>query len=293
MTNVVPWKLASTNIAVHENIVAVASNDMTKRETSNFDDIRPKLQEVLKCISLPIGVFGSFFRFVILILILISMLELAIDLLDDDNGKTTGSISRRIWFLLGCLESVWRIYFLVANYRTAKLCSRMQNFSALRNANNLDLATSFLAVFGGISSILGSITGQRLMFLFGLFVNSIAVLTHSSQPPTLFLNVMDKVGIKKRVFLQPAMWADKKAFAVTLLFEIVVTGGVCWLGWKSVKAGTKRRQCCTRLVAAVVLFWGFVMVVIWGALGNASWEGSWRILGGVTLQRLYLGKGWQ
>ena len=226
----------------------------------NYTELHNEWAPVLSCIFIPVGVLGSFYRFILICLNVGDVFKLA---MKHDN-KETQPLSL---FMSGCLTLGYSIFTTIQAFKTRNKCEGEHNFSALRAATNMDIASGIFSAISGTLVVLAAFKGLKKESLgLAMLCSLIAIFILLIQGPTILFSVTRAAGITKTYFTKLDTVSAGAAVVVYLIEETfaMILGAICAAA-ASLEEANNNDSALPMFVVAAALGW---LAIPLSAVGN-------------------------
>ncbi|KAF8248596.1 hypothetical protein K440DRAFT_679036 [Wilcoxina mikolae CBS 423.85] len=218
--------LAAIPTATSTNVPPpLPEHEWVGKSSYNYTALHAHYAEVLVCLYIPVGVFGFYYWFVYVLIILYSLFN-AISTVDkneepDEAQRTTnekqdpsdiqntidknqecvltlGTNRKKKYHILGIfvgiLAVIWSIFGLYQNIQTVRDCSHMTGFGAIRGVIYLTLVGSGFSAAGGILMVFQSLINQKKV---AAVLYGVSLLFHWIAGPVYFVRVVISAGVTR------------------------------------------------------------------------------------------------
>ena len=158
----------------------------------NYTELHNEWAPVLSCMFIPVGVLGSFYRFILICLNVGDVVKLAMKL---DNEETQPFSL----FMSGCLTLGCSIFTTMQAFKTRTKCEGEHNFSVLRAATDMDIAAGIITGISGALVVLAAWSKEGSLGL-AMLCNVFTLFIFMIQGPTILFSVTIAAGITKTYF---------------------------------------------------------------------------------------------
>ncbi|KAF8535480.1 hypothetical protein BDD12DRAFT_808543 [Trichophaea hybrida] len=176
--------LAAIPMATSTNVPPpLPEHEWVGKSSYNYTELHAHYAEVLVCLYIPVGVFGFYYWFVYVLIILYSLLNA---IYTDDKEF---NIQRT---LVGILAVIWSIFGLYQNIQTVRNCSHITGFGAIRGVIYLTLVGSGLSAAGGILMVFHSLINMQMV---AAVLYGVSLIFHWVAGPVYFAQVVKSTGV--------------------------------------------------------------------------------------------------